>query len=436
MRNFLSRVMIACCVPGLLAVPAGAVNIAEPDMVQPELLPQGFVLVVEDMSRTATPDQPIYFASSINGWNPADPDSVLSPRSDTRWQIVIDKVPANTTIAYKMTMGGWDREELDESGSSIENRSLPKIDRSKLAPGERPVIEIKVPQFRIPAPLADVVRQSGPYRKLEVTGDVRRLPVQGGGGTGAIEALTRDLLVWLPPGYHAPENAGRAYPVLYLMDGQNVFEALPGMPGEWGVDETATELIEAGAIRPLIIVGVPHAGENRLTEYLPFGSIQGNEAAGPEFVAWMRREVMPRVERAFRVASGPENTGIGGASLGGAISLYAATQHPYVFGRVIVESLPLLPDNGNAARAYLDSVSAWPGKVFVGMGGREISNNERDAERNAMYRAWAEELDARLAAAGLGADDRRLRIDADANHNELAWAARFPAAVKFLFPAE
>jgi predicted alpha/beta superfamily hydrolase len=405
-------------------------------MVQPELLPQGFVLVVEDVSRTATPDQPIYFASSINGWNPADPDYVLSPRSDTRWQIVIDKIPANTTIAFKVTMGGWDREELDESGSSIENRSLPKIDRSKLAPGERPVIEIKVPQFRIPAPLSDVVRQSGPYRKLEVTGDVRRLAVQGGGGTGAIEALTRDLLVWLPPGYHAPENAGRAYPVLYLMDGQNVFEALPGLPGEWGVDETATELIEAGAISPLIIVGLPHAGENRLTEYLPFGSIQGNEAAGPEFVAWMRREVMPRVERAFRVASGPENTGIGGASLGGAISLYAATQHPDVFGRVIVESLPLLPDNGNAARAYLDSVSAWPGKVFIGMGGREVSNNERDAERNAMYRAWAEELDARLAAAGLGADARRLRINADANHNELAWAARFPEAVKFLFPAE
>lgn len=433
MRNLLSRVMIACCVAGLLA-PSAAANFVEPDMVQPELLPQGFVLVVEDVSRTATPDQPIYFASSINGWNPADPDFVLSPRSDTRWQIVIDKIPANTTIAYKVTMGGWDREEVDESGSSIENRSLPKIDRSKLAPGERPVIEIKVPQFRIPAPLSDVVRQSGPYRRLEVTGDVRRLSVQG--GAGGAEALTRDLLVWLPPGYHAPENAGQTYPVLYLMDGQNVFEALPGLPGEWGVDETATELIEAGAIRPLIIVGVPHGGEYRLTEYLPFGSIRGNEAAGPEFVAWMRREVMPRVERAFRVASGPENTGIGGASLGGAISLYAATQHPEVFGRVIVESLPLLPDNGDAARGYLDSVSAWPGKVFVGMGGREVSNNERDAERNAMYRGWAEELGARLAAAGLGADARRLRIDADANHNELAWAARFPEAVKFLFPAE
>lgn len=434
MRNPLSRVLIACLASVVLASPGVAEVISEPDMVQPELLPQGFVLVVEDMSRQATPDQPIYFASSINGWNPADPNFVLSPRSDTRWQIVIDKIPANTTIAFKVTMGGWDREELDDAGNSIDNRSLPRVDRSKLAPGERPVIEIKVPQFRVPAPLADVVRQSGPYRRLEVTGDVRRLPVQG--GAREAEAMTRDLLVWLPPGYDAPENTGRRYPVLYLMDGQNIFEALPGLPGEWGADETATELIEAGEITPLIIVGVPHAGQHRLTEYLPFGSIQGNEGQGPEFVAWMLREVMPRVERAFRVASGPENTGIGGASLGGAISLYAATQHPDVFGRVIVESLPLLPDNGNAARSYLDSVSVWPGKVFVGMGGREVSNNERDAERNAMYRAWAEELDARLAAAGLGADARRLRIDSDANHNELAWAARFPEAVKFLFPAE
>lgn len=434
MRNFLSRVLVASLAPVLLAATVAAEVISEPDMVQPELLPQGFVLVVEDASRIATPDQPIYFASSINGWNPADPEFVLSPRSDTRWQIVIDKIPANTTIAYKVTMGGWDREELDDAGNPVENRSLPKVDRSKLAPGERPVIEITVPQFRIPAALADVVRQSGPYRRLEVTGDVRRLPVQG--GPGGAEALTRDLLVWLPPGYHAPENAGRSYPVLYLMDGQNVFEALPGLPGEWGVDETATELIEAGVIRPLIIVGVPHAGEHRLTEYLPFGSIRGNEAAGPEFVEWMRREVMPRVERAFRVAGGPENTGIGGASLGGAISLYAATTHPDVFGRVIVESLPLLPDNGDAARAYLDSVKSWPQRVFVGMGGREVSNSDRDAERNGMYRAWAKEIDARLAKAGLKDTDRRLRIDEEANHNELAWAARFPEAVKFLFPAE
>lgn len=417
---------------GVLA-PVAFAN-TEPDMVQPESLPQGFVLVVEDAQRQATPDQPIYFASSINGWNPADPDFVLTPRSDTRWQIVIDEIPANTTIAFKLTMGGWDREELDGTGQPIENRSLPKVDRSKLAPGERPVIEVRVPEFRTPVALAEAVRQSGPYRTLRVTGDVRRLQVRGG-GQGA-EALTRDLLVWLPPGYSDPENEGRTYPVLYLMDGQNVFEAAPGLPGEWEADETAQRLIEAGEVEPVIIVGVPHAGEHRLSEYLPFGSIQRQPGDGAAFVSWMRSEVMPRVERAFRVRGGPESTAIGGASLGGAIALYASTSHPDVFGKALVESLPLLADDGVAARAYLDSVERWPARLVVGMGGREVSNHERDAERNAMYRAWAEELAERASEAGLGADRLLVRIDPEANHNEPAWAARFPDALRFLFPAE
>lgn len=416
------------CAPGAMPVALAS----EPDMVQPELLPQGFVLVVTDESRMATPDEPIYFASSINGWNPADPDSVLSPRSDTRWQIVIDKIPANTTIAFKMTMGGWDREELDEAGESIENRSLPKIDRSKLAFGERPVIEISVPQFRTEVALSEQVRQSGPYRRLDVTGDIRRIAVRG--GPGAMEATTRDLLVWLPPGYDAPENAGRTYPVLYLMDGQNIFEALEGVAAEWGADETAQQLVAAGEVRPLIIVGVPHAGEHRMSEYLPFGSINGHEAQGEAFVDWLRREAMPRVERAFRVQTGPENTGIGGASLGAAISLYAATRHPEVFGRVLVESLPLLGDDGLGARAYLDGVRQWPDRVFIGMGGRETGNT--NGARNEAYVAWAAELAERMADAGVSPDGVLSRIDPQANHNEQAWAARFPDALKFLFPAE
>lgn len=421
------------CAPGVAPLAlASDSGVSEPDMVQPESLPQGFVLVVTDESRAATPENPIYFASSINGWNPADEDSVLTPRSDTRWQIVIDEIPANTTIAFKMTMGGWDREELDESGGTVQNRSLPKIDRSKLAPGERPVIEITVPQFRTPVALSELVRQSGPYRRLDVTGDVRRIPVRG--GPGAMEATTRDLLVWLPPGYDAPENAGRSYPVLYLMDGQNIFEPAPGLAAEWGVDEAAQRLVEAEEVRPLIIVGVPHAGEHRMSEYLPFGSINGHAAMGNGFVSWLRREAMPRVERAFRVQTGPENTGIGGASLGGSISLFAATKHPEVFGRVLVESLPLLGDDGVGKRAYLDGVRRWPDRVFIGMGGRETGNT--DAGRNEAYIAWATEIADRMAEAGVSPDSVMSRIDPQANHNEAAWAARFPEALRFLFPAE
>lgn len=436
MRHLLSLACVLAAAPTLhaAALPAdGNIAHAEPDMVQPELLPQGFVILVTDEGRTATPEHPIYFASSINGWNPADPEFVLSPRSDGRWQIIIDDVPANTTIAFKFTMGGWDREELSEGGDSIDNRSLPKVDRSRLGANERPVLEFSVPQFREPVELSQQVRQSGRYRQLDVTGDVRRLEIRG--GAGGAESMMRDALVWLPAGYDDAANAGRSYPVLYLLDGQNVFEQQPGTPGEWGADEAAERLIASGKVEPVIIVAIPHAGEHRMREYLPVGEIQGQAGDGDAFVRWMQREVMPKVARAFRLKGGAENTGIGGASLGGAIALYASTKHPDVFGMAIVESLPMLHDNGKAARAYLDSVGRWPAKVFVGMGGREISAHGQDSARNAAYREWAEELDQRLAKGGLGKDNRRLRIDPEAHHNEQAWAERFPEALEFLFPA-
>ncbi len=426
--------LVAAFACGLAGASADPASQSEPDMVQPELLPQGFVIIVEDLPREATQDQPIYLASSINGWNPADPRFVLTPRSDTRWQIVIDEVPPNTTVAFKFTMGGWDREELDGSGNSIANRSFPKVDRSKLGPNERPVLEFRVPEWRVPVALSEQVRRSGRYRKLDVTGDARRLEIRG--GAGGAESSMRDAVVWLPPGYTDPVNAGRDYPVLYMMDGQNVFERPDGVPGEWNADETAQQLIESGEIEPVVIVAIPHAGEHRLGEYLPVGQIQGHAGDGAAFVSWLRREVMPRVERSFRVKTGPEHTAIGGASLGGAISLYASTRHPDVFGKAIVESLPMLYDNGKATRDYLDSVAAWPGRVFVGMGGREVGGNDRDRERNGAYVAWAEEIDRRLADAGLGDDQRMLVIDRDAGHNEIAWGERFPEALRFLFPAE
>ena len=78
------------------------------DMVKPETLEQGFVLVVKDQSGKANKDNPIYFASSINGWNPADPEYLLSGRSDTRWQIVIDENLQGVGVQFKFTQGGWD----------------------------------------------------------------------------------------------------------------------------------------------------------------------------------------------------------------------------------------------------------------------------------------------------------------------------------------
>lgn len=401
------------------------------DMVKPESLSQGFVLVVKDQSGKANTDNPIYFASSINGWNPADPDYLLSGRSDTRWQIVIDEDLQGVSVQFKFTQGGWDREELDGEGNSIANRSLPLVDASKLEDGERPIIELEVIDFRVPMSLAEQVREAGFYRELQVTGDVHRMQVQS--GSGASESVTRDLLIWTPPGYGDPENADRTYPVLYMFDGQNIFEQLPGLPGEWHADETATKLIQAGEIEPVIIVGIPHGGVNRLEEYLPFGSYRSVEGRGAETMEWMLREVKPKIERAFRVSGERGSTAIGGASLGGAMALYAATAHADQFGMVIVESLPMMGDEGKSAEQYLQGVERWPDKIFIGMGGREAGEDQSAGDRNAKYRSWAQKVDRMAGRAGVPDSSRKLMIVPAATHNENAWADRFDNALRFLF---
>ena len=413
----------------LLGAPARAQETGK--MVKPESLEQGFVLVVKDLSGKANKDNPIYLASSINGWNPADPDSLLEGRSDTRWQIVIDRDLQGVTMQFKFTQGGWDREELNAQGEPIENRTLPLVDASKLGKGERPIIELEVIDFKEPMSLAEEVRKSGFYHKLLVTGDVSRLPVRG--GAGGAEAMTRDLQVWTPPGYNDPQNADRTYPVLYMFDGQNLFEQLPGLPGEWHADETTTELIEAGTIEPIIIVGIPHAGEHRIREFLPFGSYRGIEGDGKDAMAWVVREVMPRVERAFRVKTDRDSTGIGGASLGGAMALYASTAYSDRFGKAIIESLPMMGDEGEATEAYLTGVKRWPSRVFMGMGGHEVGTDPGDDQRNAQYRKWAEKIDRRFARAGLRSSAHKLMIVDGASHNEKAWADRFDDALIFLY---
>lgn len=404
---------------------------AAQDMVKPESLDQGFVLIVKDESGMANKDNPIYLASSINGWNPLDEDYILSGRSDTRWQIVIDEGLDGVTMQFKFTLGGWDREEIDTEGNSIANRSLPLIDASALKPGERPVIELSVPQFRIPVPLAEQVRESGIYRELDVTGNIKRIEVRG--GAGGAQDMTRDLLVWLPPGYDDAHNAEKRYPVLYMFDGQNLFEQLPGVPGEWNADETAQRLVESGKVEPLIIVGIPHAGEHRTSEYMPIGSYRGIDGDGAACLDWVEREVMPRVNNALRTKTGREHTAIGGASLGGAMSLYAVTERPGLFGRALVESLPLL-SKGQFLN-HLRSADGWPDRAFVGVGGSEVSTSGDDAARNAMYAEWGREV-SEIIARETGSSNTKFVLEDDAVHNENAWSSRFDDALLFLFPAE
>lgn len=404
----------------------------EPKLVQPEELSQGFVVIVEDKAKRASEASPIYFASSINGWNPKDEKYRLTSQSDGKWRIILPAKPGGGLIEFKFTRGSWSLEELDAGLNPIANRYFPKVDVSKLKAGEQPKVEFVVPAWGDQRAQDPALKARDPYREIKATGTVQRVQVRG--GSGGAEGSFRDALVWLPPGYEDAENAARTYPVLYLQDGQNLFEQMPGTPGEWGVDETATKLISGGEIRPVIIVGIPHSDEKRISEYLPVQALEGVKPAGDRYVDFLVRDVMPRIERLFRVQKGPANTAIGGSSLGAAIALHAVSTRPDVFGVLLAESLPLASGDAGAWDQYVHALRAFPKRVYIGVGGKELGKDPANHARNEQYVAASKRLDELMAKSGLDKAHRLLVIDQDAEHNENAWAKRFSDAMRFLFP--
>jgi enterochelin esterase-like enzyme len=242
---------------------------------------------------------------------------------------------------------------------------------------------------------------------------------------------TRFIRVWLPPAYDAPENAGRHYPVLYLNDGQNLFEASTAFGGvEWQVDETADRLIHEGAVPPMIVVGIDNTGEERLREYMPHRSLHPRmlRVQGKHYPDFLMKEVMPFVEQNYRVATRPEDTGLGGSSLGALISLYTAIERPGIFGRLLLESPSLWASNRQLIKESR-SVRIWPERIFLAAGTAEAGS----VERNRTVVDDVRELAAILRRAVLSERRLRLVITEGAGHTEGAWAERFPEALQFLF---
>jgi predicted alpha/beta superfamily hydrolase len=241
-------------------------------------------------------------------------------------------------------------------------------------------------------------------------------------------AEPRDLVVYVPPGYQ--QDADRRYPVLYLHDGQNLFEgATAFVPGQdWRVSDTADELIEAGVIEPLVIVGIYNTGNHRIDEYTP--TRDRRQRAGGDaglYGRMLTEELKPFIDREYRTLPDPANTGLGGSSLGGLVTLHLGLQHPDTFGKLAVLSPSVWWDN----RVILKVVRMTDPKprltMWLDIGTGEGGKTLRDAR----------ELRDELVKAGwvLGSDLVYAEIP-DAAHNEAAWAARVGPFLHFLFPAQ
>jgi enterochelin esterase-like enzyme len=238
---------------------------------------------------------------------------------------------------------------------------------------------------------------------------------------------TRMLRVWLPPGYNSSGQHSERYPVMYLNDGQDLFDACTSIfnPQEWRVDETATALIQSGKIPALIIVGIDNAGKrDRPKEYLPFPDDTLRPSVlrvhGKDYPKFLLDEVMPFINGEYRTDPDPAKTGIGGSSYGAGIALYTVMRHPGRFGELLLES-PSLYAHDNYLLHEADRFTRWPEKVFIGVG--SINEPVDDVHR----------LQDTLRRQGLG-NPRLLVVEQPgAAHNEEAWAQRFPRALQFLY---
>ena len=264
-----------------------------------------------------------------------------------------------------------------------------------------------------------------------VVGDLRVLPDVASEELG----VARDLLVHLPAG---AMTSGRRYPVLYLHDGQNLFDAATSFVGEWRVDETLAVLAAEGV--ELIVVGIPHGGDDRrYVEYTPYrgrGAPFPIGGLGSAYLRWVVGTVKPAVDAAFPTRVDRAGTAIMGSSLGGLISLWAAIEHPATFGLVGSMSTAY-PGGQSAILRRLRRLRDVPDRVYLDVGGQEgsFAPDPRTARRwSAGFLADARRTRDALMGVGLR-DAHRLRYveDLAAIHQESAWAARLPDALRFLF---
>lgn len=226
---------------------------------------------------------------------------------------------------------------------------------------------------------------------------------------------TRDVLVYLPPSY---AGSTRRYPVLYMHDGQNLFDRGASFAGvEWGVDETMEAL--AGEGFEAIVVGVSNQGAERVAEYNPFPHVW--QGRGERYLRFLVETVKPRIDADFRTLPDRDHTGIMGSSMGGLISLYGYFYAPATFGFAGVMS-PSLWVGGGAIYSAVDAAPFAPGKIYLDNGAREPS---------------ARRMNAVLLMKGYRkGTDLRFYTEPEGEHTEAAWARRLPDALRFLLPRQ
>lgn len=331
----------------------------------------------------------------------------------------------------------WDKPLLAQPAG--EGRYVLELLVERLPPGGQPLPY----KFRIEraGQAAGEGWETGPNRLLEFPTEQQRLSRAFNAQpaplvlsrAGQIESLpslssrfvsARGLQVWLPPGYE--RDTQRRYPVLYLQDGQNVFDAAAA-GSEWQADETAQRLVVSGQVRPFIIVAIS-SNAQRVLDYTPSAMVRDGQSQGGGANAYARyliEELKPFIDQRYRTLPDAGHTAVGGSSLGGLFSLWLALHHGEHFGAALVVSPSLWWDQEwalrDAARVALPVGQPRP-QLWIDMGtaeGETAIAQLRRLRSHLFGRGWTHASLNYLEAPGAG-------------HDESAWAARMEPMLRFL----
>ncbi len=246
----------------------------------------------------------------------------------------------------------------------------------------------------------------------------------------------RQLRVLLPTGYKANR---KQYPVLYLNDGQNLFDPRTSQSPqlEWGVDETVWSLYKSGLIEQMIVVGIDNAGKSeRANEYLPwkdeFLEPPLEKPEGAKYPEFVKNEIVPFIEKNYRTKPGAKNRAIGGSSYGALISLYIVLKEPEFFGKLLLESPSFYVDQAMILKMSEDS-KVWPAKIHLGVGTNEAGKKTCDPADES-HEAVTDVR--RLEKILDGKSEVHVVVETCAVHSEIAWGSRLAGALQFLFPAK
>lgn len=341
--------------------------------------------------------RPFYIAGNFNDWNASDENFRLKKSTNGCFEITFeDFQDLPEILEYKYTRGNWECTELDPNGSEVQNRVL-KIE-------------------------AGITRDTAfGWKKRGVAHNEAYRPcIETISETFEIPQLikTRRITALLPYNYYETD---KRYPVLYLQDGQNLFDDYAPF-GSWGLDKRLAFMAENN-FPEFIVVAIDHAKSERIKEFTPSTRTKLGIGDGQKYANFLAETLKPYVDSHFRTLPGKEHTGIGGSSMGGLISIYAAKQHPDLYSRLMIFS-PSFWVTPDLPRRFIYHTKDFNGKIYLYGGGMEGSNmifylnNFKEIIDNDPHKRNIELF---------------MDINYKGTHTESEWGNVFPKAAKWLF---